>query len=102
MYVCGGIRAHTPHAVHFCQGTSVLLFLLALLFVSKSNPCSRALEGERTAVHLRKLCQGLNAVKSPRLNTALLIVAFFFWGAGGQDSCYGCAVKERRELPERI
>lgn len=53
MYVCVGIGAHTPHAVHFCQGTSVCCSL-ALLFVSKSNPLSRALGARAQTWH--RLC----------------------------------------------
>lgn len=78
--VCG-VRAHTPHAVHFWQGTSVLLFY-TLLLMSKGNPCSGALEGE-----------GMNICFS----AALLIVACCFWSTGGSDTA---AVKDRRELPE--
>lgn len=41
MYMCVGIGAHTPHAVHFCQGTSVLLFFRAPVCEQK-QPLSRA------------------------------------------------------------
>lgn len=53
MYVCVGIGAHTPHAVHFCQGTSVLLFFSAP-GCEQNLPLSRALGARAQAWH--RLC----------------------------------------------
>lgn len=49
MYVCVGIGAHTPHAVHFCQGTSVLLFFSAPVCEQKQPP-QQGSRGEGTDV----------------------------------------------------
>lgn len=53
MYVCVGIGAHTPHAVHFCQGTSVLLFFSTPVCEQK-QPLSRALRARALTWH--RLC----------------------------------------------
>lgn len=94
---CVGMRAHTSHAVHFCQGTSVLLFFSPPSLRQLAQPVQRGSLRTRAPT---KTVPGLNAVNSPCFNAALVIVAFFFWGAGGQGGCWWCAVKQRRELPE--
>lgn len=80
--VCVGMRAHTSHAVHFCQGTSVLLFFSTPSLRELAQPVQRGSLRTRARTSEQTVL-GLNAVNSPCLNAALLIVAFFFWGAGG-------------------